>query len=206
MNVTVLIKTFLRPDACVASVRSWLSVVPGVPIVVVDDGGDVSPDLTAFPSVRHIRTAFDVGVSAGRNVGLDAIDTRYLILADDDNGCTPDSNLPAAMTQLQENDVGILGVGAYWFRDTDGVLWLPGRKRVDAFTPCDATLNHFLADRERMPRWDAALKMAGEHVDYFLECRRVGVRVGATPHLKYFRTRHACRTASKDYGRFRRRS
>jgi hypothetical protein len=207
MNLTVVVKTFRRPGACVAVVRSWLAVAPDIPIIVVDDGGDVSPDLSGFPTVNHIRTEFDIGLSAGRNVGVAAASTRYVLIADDDNGCTRDSDLAGAVAQLQAERVGILGVGAYRFVESDGMLWLPGVPRVTEFTRCDGVLNHFVGDREAMPQWDAAIKLAGEHVDYFLECRKRGVAVAATPLLAFYRTRHAVRTTTApDYARFRRRS
>lgn len=205
MNATVVIKTFLRPHACVASVRSWRLMSPSIPIVVVDDGGDVSPDLSEFTNVRHIKTDFDIGISAGRNVGFAAADTRYVFLADDDNGCSLSSDIEAAVGQLAASGVGILGVGAYWFGETAGNLSIRGLSRVQAFTPCDATLNHFVCDRDVAPRWDERVKVAGEHVDYFLECRRVGCRVAATPLLDFYRTNHAIRRSDPAYGRYRRR-
>lgn len=203
MNLTVVIKTFLRPACCVASVESWLLKIPGVPIVVVDDGGDVAPDLSAYPTVRHIRTEFDIGVSEGRNVGVAAADTRYVILADDDNACSLDSDIPAALEQLKAEGLAVLGVGAYWFREAAGCLHIGGRPRVDTFTPCDATLNHFIGDRDTMPQWDARLKMAGEHVDYFLEARRIEAGVGGTPFLNFYRTWAASRSRDPRYGKFR---
>ena len=203
MNLTVVMKTFLRPACCVASVRSWLRAVPGIPIVVVDDGGDVSPDLAEFPTVRHIRTEFDIGISAGRNVGIEAAGSRYIILADDDNACTADSDVPAALAQLQERGLAVLGVGAFWFRIHGGCLRISGVPAVKSFARCDATLNHFVGDRERMPKWDARFKMAGEHVDYFLECRRQGAAVGATPLLGFEKTLAEAEATDPRYRDFR---
>jgi hypothetical protein len=187
-------------------VRSWIAVAPDLPIIVVDDGGDVSPDLTSYPTVTHIKTDFDIGVSAGRNIGVEAAKTKYVIVADDDNGCSAGSDIGGALSQLVENRLGIVGVGAYWFKESNKVLSITGRSRVAEFTPCDATLNHFIADRELMPRWDSSLKVAGEHVDYFLECRRQGVGVAATPLLDYYYTRRAASKADWQYRGFRRRS
>ena len=192
MNLTVVIKTFLRPACCVASVRSWLRAVPGIPIVVVDDGGDVTPDLAEFPTVRHIRTDFDIGISAGRNLGIEAAGSRYIILADDDNACTADSNVPAA-----------LGVGAFWFRIDNGNLRIWGKKTVGHFTRCRATLNHFVGDRERMPKWDDRLKVAGEHVDFFLECQKIGALVAGTPLLGFEQTLAELNQGDERYSDFR---
>jgi glycosyltransferase involved in cell wall biosynthesis len=206
MSITVVIKTFLRPDACRAAVRSWLAVVPRIPIIVVDDGGDVTPDLTEFPSVTHIRTDFDIGLSAGRNIGVNSAETRYVVVADDDNACTRDTDLPAALDQLKQHDLGVLGVGAYWFKESGRSLSIIGNARAASFKRCDGTLNHFLGDREKMPLWDESLKVAGEHVDYFLECRRLRVPVAATPLMDFYRCRHAARKAPAAYKRYRSRS
>jgi glycosyltransferase involved in cell wall biosynthesis len=204
-DATVVIKTFLRPACCVASVKSWLEACPGIRIIVVDDGGEVSPDLSGLSTVRHIKTEFDIGVSEGRNVGLAAADTRYVFVADDDNGCFPTCDLDAAVSALVENDLGVLGVGAYWFSEHDGSLRIEGESRVAAFTPCDATLNHFVCDRDVAPRWDARMKASGEHADYFLQCRREGCRVAGTQLLDFYRTRHAASKTSAPYRKFRRR-
>ena len=205
MSVTVIIKTFLRPDACRAAIRSWLAVVPRIPIIVVDDGGDVTPDLTEFPSVTHIRTEFDIGVSAGRNIGVAAAGTRYVVVADDDNACTRRTDLPAALDQLKQHSLGIIGVGAFWFKESGVTLSISGVDKVASLTRCDAVLNHFIGDRERMPAWDASLKIAGEHVDYFLECRRKEVPVAATPLMGFYRCKRAVKKANPAYKGYRER-
>jgi hypothetical protein len=204
VNLTVVIKTFLRPAACVAAVESWLRSVPGIPIVVVDDG-DVSPDLSAYPSVRHMKMAFDSGLSAGRNLGVAAAETRYVFIADDDNACTMTSDLPAALEQLEREGVAILGVGGYSFHMADRRLAIVGGRRVGKFTRCDAVLNHFIGDRERMPKWDAKIKVAGEHIDFFMQCREQRVPVAGTPLLDFYRCFTAMKKADPRYGKYRRR-
>jgi glycosyltransferase involved in cell wall biosynthesis len=207
MNATVVIKTFLRPHACIASVQSWCLVAPGIPIIVVDDGGGVSPDLTPFSNVRHIKTEFDIGVSAGRNIGVAEAETKYVIVADDDNGCRQWCDLDAVISEIESRDVDLLGVGAYTMSVTDnGRLTIEGKPRVEGFTPCDATLNHFIASKDSMPPWDDRMKCAGEHVDFFLECRKRGVKVAGTPMLDFYRTTRASRFASPEYSRHRRRN
>lgn len=203
MNLTVVIKTFMRPECCRASVLAWGALLPGVPIVVVDDGGDISPDLSGFANVRHIRTDFDIGISAGRNLGVAAADTRYVFIADDDNAPTAWSDIPAALGCLQNEGLAVLGVGAFWFRKVGRHLRIRGRSRAQGFVRCHATLNHFIGDRDSMPRWDDAIKVGGEHVDFFLECRRIGAAVAGTNALGFYHTKAAALEAPPAYAEHR---
>jgi len=55
------------------------------PIIVVDDGRKPTElNLHGLTGVRVINLPFDVGLSAGRNAGVDACETEYFVTLDDD--------------------------------------------------------------------------------------------------------------------------
>jgi hypothetical protein len=74
-ELTVVIKTILRPAAVRAVVDRFVSVLGhGVPILVVDDSPEPIED--GFPpQVTVIPMEYDSGLSAGRNCGIAAVRT-----------------------------------------------------------------------------------------------------------------------------------
>jgi hypothetical protein len=74
-NLTIVIKTILRPGAVRAVVDRFVSVLgAGVPVLVVDDSPEPIED--GFPpQVTVIPMEYDSGLSAGRNCGIAAVRT-----------------------------------------------------------------------------------------------------------------------------------
>jgi len=74
-DLTVAIKTILRPGAVRAVVDRFVSVLgAGVPVLVVDDSPEPIED--GFPpQVTVIPMEYDSGLSAGRNCGIAAVRT-----------------------------------------------------------------------------------------------------------------------------------
>ena len=86
-DVTLGIKTLLRPDSLKKLLTSIQTYYPGINIVVVDDGK--TPSLTdaeasQYPNLNYLKVAFDVGIGGGRNIMIDAIETPYTVYLDDD--------------------------------------------------------------------------------------------------------------------------
>jgi glycosyltransferase involved in cell wall biosynthesis len=97
-TVTVAVKTFKRPDVARRLVRSARTVFDGR-IVVADD----SPTPMSFddPLVDVIAMPFNSGVSVGRNAALDAVDTEFVLVTDDDLVFTAATDVDAARRRLQ---------------------------------------------------------------------------------------------------------
>jgi glycosyltransferase involved in cell wall biosynthesis len=198
---TVIIKTFMRPRCCVKVVQSWKSQYPEADIIVVDDGPpELKPNLKGISRVRHIRTEFDIGLSAGRNIGVSEAKTDLVFICDDDNVCRRDCDIAGAASQMEKYDIDIAGVGAYFFEidEAAGELHVSGYPVVSGVVFCGIVLNHFLATRSSMPRWDEAIKIGFEHPDFFLDCRKLGVKVAATPLIRF---RKALAAAQREGGR-----
>lgn len=99
-NVTLVIKTFERPQTLRQMLRSARRVFSG-PIIVADDSQVPYP--SDDPRVRVLRLPFDSGVGAGRNALIDAVTTEYLWMADDDMILLPDFDLRRVLGYLRRN-------------------------------------------------------------------------------------------------------
>ena len=76
-NVTSVIKTFERGKKLSRLVKSIRRTFPSLKIIVVDDSRH--PTQMTGSNIQTIHLPFDSGVSAGRQVGLDSVNTPYMI-------------------------------------------------------------------------------------------------------------------------------
>ena len=147
-TVTMAVKTFKRPDVARRLVRSARRVFDGR-IVVADD----SPTTMSFddPLVEVIAMPFNSGVSVGRNAALDAVDTEFVLVTDDDLVSTAGTEVDAARRRLQAcPDIDVVG----FLR-----VELPVRYKIE---------QTYLARTEaiRRVRWDPNIRMV-DHSDFF---------------------------------------
>ncbi|WP_432558821.1 PqqD family peptide modification chaperone [Granulicoccus sp. GXG6511] len=106
-NVTLVLKTFERPAVLGRMLRSVRRVYGG-PVIIADDSR--VPFVTDDPLVRVLRMPFDSGIGAGRNALLDAVDTEFVFLADDDMHLMPDFDLARPLAYLERNaEVDVVG-------------------------------------------------------------------------------------------------
>src|SRR5262245_16714039 len=83
-ELTVVVKTFQRPEALRRLVASVHRFYPDVPIVVVDDSAEALEPPPAGVT-RYLHRPFNsLGVSAGRNLGVREVETQYTLICDDD--------------------------------------------------------------------------------------------------------------------------
>jgi len=188
-NLTVVIKTIFRPDTVWQSMMSFIRILgENVPIIIVDDSEN--PIHKTFPpQVKYIKMPFDSGLSSGRNRGVAEVNTKYVLVSDDDNQLmSPLSLLQACIEKLDEgwDLVGANALDFYFKRDVLEVREVPV---TGLFRQCDATDNFFIARTEllREHRWDERIKIGYEHSDFFLRLHKAGKRVLGTG-LLYFRT------------------
>ncbi len=109
--LTVAVKTFERPREALRLISSVRQVFDGR-IVVADDSR--TPLEVDDPLIDVIPLPFNSGVSVGRNAALDAVDTEYVLVTDDDIVFTHMSDIGGAVAYLEDNPevdaVGLLRV------------------------------------------------------------------------------------------------
>lgn len=98
MLLSVVILTHNQKDLtlrCLKSIRD-LFQKKDVEIILVDNGSDdntIESVKSNFPETKVIRSENNLGVAAGRNLGLNKASGKYLMILDNDTIASPDSIL-----------------------------------------------------------------------------------------------------------------
>lgn len=191
-DITILIKTFERPDAVKRLVESIRTFYQDIEIIVIDDS-ERSASLTG---VTQVLLPFDVGLSRGRNLGMAHVRTPYVFICDDDCIFTDETDLGKAQALLNECAVDILGVdadinycGTFETHINEYTTVIYRRGTIGGSADADVKLydfipNIFLAKTAVLLQhsWDESLKM-GEHFAFFYDYL-TKVRVGFTSLVK----------------------
>lgn len=221
-SLTVVIKTFERPDMVSRAVASLRSIHPTLPVIVADDS---SEPLTfqEDPNTAVIQLPFDSGISYGRNRAIEMVNTPYYLLIDDDHCFAKDCNLEALVQILDETDFDIVAMKMLNYRPTkdiclgefhyagtleregDALVHYIGRKRGkhQGYPIYDIVLNCYAARKEKAEKvcFDEVIKIAHEHRDYFLRAKAAGLKVTISNNSFI----HHRPVYSKNYMNFRRR-
>jgi GT2 family glycosyltransferase len=205
-DVTALIKTFLRDDYLFTCVQSLRETYPDIRIIVGDDGRHTIAKerrLRELGVERYLKLPYDVGTCFGRNRLLDACETPYFLLGDDDFHYDERARLWDLRAMMQEADIagGAVSyqgqVGHYEAR----LVFHDNPKRVTCeeidrgylefqaathqrirYAETDVVFNFFIGKTEvaRRIRWDESLH-AIDHDDFFLSAYQAGTRVVYCP-------------------------
>ena len=203
-DVTAIIKTFLRDRYLFECVESLHKTYPDMLISVADDGDpsdEKEAKLKELGVTRYIRMPYASGLSAGRNVLLDACDTPYLLLCDDDMFFNEASNIEKLYTLMGVADIAggaFLQYGAFVHNYSANLIQEGNQFRLAAvewpsfeeyngvrYGQCDLTHNIFVAktDKVRKVRWEDGLKIRFEHEDFFMTAKQQGLKVVYCPDV-----------------------
>ena len=106
-TLTLVVKTFERPAVLRRMLASVRKVFAG-PVVVADDSR--TPGRVDDPRTTVLALPFDTGIGAGRNALLDAVETPYVFMTDDDMVLLPDFDVTRAIDYLERNpQVDVVG-------------------------------------------------------------------------------------------------
>jgi len=205
-DLTIIIKTFLRPDALTMLLESIWEMYPDVKIYVADDSGtsQIRTDVD-----KYFILPFDTGLSFGRNYLLDRVDTKYFMLLDDDTIFTKNTHLEWPLRVLDDHSDIDLVSGRYYpnlfygKQIIENNIFIRDMKvtngLIDGFPTYDFTANFFLARTETVSkiRWDDEL-LIQEHMDFFWRARGI---INCT-HLPYFSSDNSHIT-NDDYAKYR---
>ena len=207
----VVVKSFRRHKALDTFLRSLWARYPGLPVLIADDSfepGQKPPEIVetikAYPNVRWFQMPFDSGLSAGRNLCVQESTRDIIILADDDYIVTKETRLERFVAALDARpDLSLIGgcirngpkhpvtqwagtmtlsPGSIFVRDL-GTSWrTDGNVRT---RDTDLCWNFFGARRSSLLAvpWDNLLKIAGEHVDFFMARRQARERSAFTDEV-----------------------
>ena len=197
-DITVGIKSFLRPDA----VKRTLAALEGhsfAEVIVADDAKIDEEKRKIYehasrviPNFRLLELPFDVGLSAGRNAIVAECSSDYLLMLDDDQEIPPNV---LDLAEVLEVDEKIGGVSCFWIEFgrlkcnaanliDKGVYIIKDIGDEKTFST-DSGKKFFYADfipNSTLFRvsclkdcgWDPRLKIGSEHIDFFLSHKRLG--------------------------------
>lgn len=177
-NLTVLIKTFLRPY-CLYPLLESISQYYQLPIVVVDDSEGDTFSIKQQQNITYIKTPFDVGTSEGRNIGVRYINTDYFVLCDDDFRFYEETKLEYFLETIEKGFDLVGGMlvenGEYLHyeglleKHDERLIGNPIEKGFKNGVPIyDIVYNFFIAKTEVVKQcpWDSDMKQ-GEHPSFF---------------------------------------
>jgi GT2 family glycosyltransferase len=196
-DLTVVVKTFERPEALLRLIRSIRRFYPDLPLVVVDDSAEaLEPPPEGVTRYSHV--AFNsLGVSAGRNYGVRQVETPYTLICDDDMVFGEKTDVAKMLRTVQTTRFDV--VSCRWldhepwrsiprgYRRYEGTLDVEDgvlvhrlgatRGEVEGLPVFDIVHQFFVAPTEvlRAHPWDEGFRVAGEHVDFFLRLKDAGV-------------------------------
>jgi GT2 family glycosyltransferase len=204
-DVTAVIKTLLRDKSLFRCVQTLKDNYPSMHIIVVDDGKcskEKGDKLKAMGVDKYIELPWNRGLSAGRNALLDACETPYMLLCDDDFTFTKDSHVERLRQLMDVADIAaglVYNAKAYTFSagesgkgwDTfggnfyfhEGKLYLKDfsgaiqKHRNIRYEQADLVLNFFVGKVKALKhvRWDETIGQAYEHQDFFLRAKDLGL-------------------------------
>lgn len=197
-KVTILIPTFERPKSFAQCVKVIGQLYPDVPIIAADDSYDryARAHMEAYQHPggwRVLEFPPDCGVGFRRNRLVDAAQTPWVFLCDDDFQLRPDViERLLGVAEAHGLDVaaglavkkgGVCRWEAVFDVSADRKHLTCRRVMPDyPYTPCHLTQNVCVMRRELAVRaWDDRLKIFAEHMDAFLRLHSRGAKVGAVP-------------------------
>lgn len=231
-NVTAVIISFLRPGFTKACIESLRFNYPDIQIVVGDNGGE-NAEMRAFCEAydaRYFALPYDAGVCVGRNELMKRVDSKYVLVGDDDFFYTPSAAVEKMKQFLDSHDEFDLIGGRVSehgnLRNYQGLIErhptyfhihpispdLSEDERDDVsglrYTKVDLTFNYFLAraDVIRPVPWDEEIKVAYEHLSWFVDFQAAGGRVAYTPDaVVVHKPAHVNPEQANEYASFRNR-
>jgi glycosyltransferase involved in cell wall biosynthesis len=181
-QITAIVKTFNRSSELTQLVKSIQRVQPDIAVIIADDSDSPS----YFPGITTLDLPYNSGISIGRNMALDAVETPYILLLDDDFVFYRKTQIAQALHVMQQTpEIDIMGgkvIDLPQYRanyyHTTAFPW-----SVNAVRKCkdntlaglpvyDKVANFFIGRTESLRKvgWDPELKVF-EHADFFTRAK-----------------------------------
>ena len=190
-DVTIGASAFRRPGCVERMVKSIRQFYPKTQIIIGDNGDQ--PANVSDDHLTYLRLPFNIGLSATRNRIVDALQTPYLWLLDDDYEFTAETDCNRFLDVLDADaHIGVVGgalvedgkPASTWAQGLvleNGVLnGKPVRRDIQLsghtqYYLSDTANNFALFRREMLAdhRWTEPLKLR-EHADYYWRVKQAG--------------------------------
>jgi glycosyltransferase involved in cell wall biosynthesis len=189
-KVTVLIKSCLRLDSVYRLYKSIRKNYRHMPIVIVHDLYDENHDINILCDNNLIVLKFndDIGLSKGRNVGLEVVTTPYFLLMDDDFVMPPSFNLTEVVNKIESENGDIMSLSFYdlifferryrgRYREIYNEILTVENSSEN--TNLDFVLNCFIAKTSAVKSvlWDDKIKIGYEHDDFFIRAKKKSIAI-----------------------------
>ena len=192
---SILIKSFKRFPSVYRVIKSIRKFYPWVPIIICDDSGGNNPDfiqelIGTDKYLTWYKFEENIGLAAGRNAGMQRVQTKYVLICDDDFEFTKETKIER-FTQILAVRGGIVSGGIRqqggplegWGGDYDGYdkIVEPTRdwRFINGlmFQQRDLTLNFSFAEVNTWLEnpWDEQFKIGCEHQDHCITLHKAGV-------------------------------
>jgi hypothetical protein len=199
-QVTIIIKTFLRPKCILRLLFSIRNKYSHIRIIVADDSlNKILKEGENSLNIYCIYFPFNSGVSVGRNECVNMVKTKYIILLDDDMFVTKNTNFELFYDTIEmyQNEIDLLA-GKVTDRDSyDAIFKLDAQqKSVNIFenailykkngiTWSHRQLNFFICKTQLLKDvpWDNNLKTE-EHTEHFYRIYLSGYNVANTKQVE----------------------
>lgn len=116
-DITIIIKTFDRLECLSSLLSSIRDMDLKYPIIIADDSktsyNEIIQNKFSGLAIKYIDLPYDTGASFGRNILVRSVDTKYLVLCDDDFIFDKRTDLALMQQLIAESDVELLGATVY---------------------------------------------------------------------------------------------
>jgi len=187
-DITAIIVTFLRDKCLFRCISSLRRTYPQIKILVGDNGHLSLKKLNFVRRYKgeYYRLPFACGISYGRNFLLKKVKTLYFLVGDDDFYYTKSAGIEKMKKLLDIADIvgGRLKEGneirkyeIKWREEDGGLVYeqVPEKHKYYKGVPyieSDMVFNYFVAPIDLGIEWDKNIKVAFEHSDFFLNCKK----------------------------------
>lgn len=188
-DVTVAVKTFERPGCLERLIASIRASYPTIRILVADDSrSHYREDGGEEDGIKWLNMPFDSGVSAGRNLILDQVETPFIMVLDDDFIFTSKTRLEYLYQSIVKHNLdlvaGKVDGKSYHalFEDDEGKVRIHKNrtlKHEGNLVFSHRVMSFFLARTDRIRDfggWDAELKTY-DHTAFFLRAFQINLRI-----------------------------
>lgn len=206
-EVTAVVISFLRPGYTIACIESLRKLYSDIKIIVAENG-DADTDLAATcqkAGAPYIQLPYDSGVCVARNALVRQVTTKYVLVGDDDFWYDKDARVSEMKVFLDNHpEIDLIGGRVKvkgQIKDYQGLVTRFPRhihmRKIDVRTAmfkkdvrsglrycgADLTFNFFLARTEEVRKvlWDEQIKVAYEHLSWFMDFKDAGNRIAFTP-------------------------